>query len=156
MITPRAMANQCLYYAAVQLTAWQQALTQARTPAHVLDVAFGAAVCEHQRRAYGWFLLSLAGETNLPEAPPARVSELAAPAVGEAVSNELQECALLERQGFIAELLAAQLTPTQCQPKPRHSLAVEQQAVYSFGLQSQWQEALGDLFERLSQTLDEW
>lgn len=149
------MANQCLYYAAVQLESWRAALMQASTPEQVLNAAFGAAVCEHQRSAYGWFLLSLAGVSELPSQPPMRVSELMVPTSDRVMGSEVQECALLERDGFIGELLSAQLSPQQCQPKPQYSLAAEQQTVFSHALQSDWQEQLGTLFERLSQTIDE-
>lgn len=155
MITPRGMANQSLYYASVLLSSWREQIDNQQVPAHVLNVAFGAGVCEHLRQSYGWFLLSLVGIKNLPESPPKCVNDLPELAEDAVLCAEIREFSQLEQRDWLARLLAAKVKPEHLGSRPHQSLAGEISNDYDWFVQKDWHERLSTLFERMSQSLDE-
>ena len=121
MSSPRGLANHSLYLARIQLAAWSAELEREIIPAATLAQAFAPAACDHLKRAYGWFLLTLSGHSDTSIAPPRCCSELPEIATGKALPAEIKEFAQLEQAGWLAELLSFQITaPSQHRPVPGH------------------------------------
>lgn len=155
MSSARAQANHKLYLARIQLAAWQQALAAEQIAANTLNQAFLPAVREHLLGAYGWFLLAVSGQNQLPEHPPRNCSELPPVAEGQAVSGEIQEFRQLETTGWLAELLR-EPGDVGLAARSQGNLASAGPGLPGPELAGQWTDHLETLFGRMSDSLDEY
>ena len=155
MSAPRARANHSLYLAKILLGNWRAALEAQDIPARTLCEAFLPATCSHLREAYGWFLLEISQLDNSATTPPCGVSELPAIPEGRAEAGELRECRQLEESGWLAQLLGQGGTHTSA-PSAPSSLAAPAVETPEFPDVMEWHSALGALFERMRDSLDEY
>ena len=159
MSSPRGLANHSLYLARIQLAAWSAELEREIIPAATLDQAFAPAACDHLKRAYGWFLLTLTGHTDTSTAPPQCCSELPEIAIGKALPAEIKEFAQLEKGGWLADLLSAHITgPAQQRAAPGRSgnLAVRASGSPSVAEVAEYADQLDSHMTRMSNSLDEY
>jgi hypothetical protein len=152
MSTLRGQANQGLYLARILLTAWQRDLEAQQLPVTAVTQAYLPAVRQHLRRAYGWFLLEITRPDQVPAAPPTCTSELPAVAAGKAVPPEVRECAILEREGWLAEVLCEEgggpeVTGSSNLATPLSDPGPQEVAG--------WLEQFTRLFDRMGNSLDE-
>ncbi len=106
MAGSRSKANQALYRAKILLRGWELAVDGQQFPAPAVDEAYRPAVRQALKDTYGWFLLAVAGVDDAPASElPMSCDALPSPAQGRARAPELQEFSLLERDGWLAELL---------------------------------------------------
>jgi len=157
--SPRGLANHSLYLARIQLAAWSAELEREIIPAATLAQAFAPAACDHLKRAYGWFLLTLSGHSDTSIAPPRCCSELPEIATGKALPAEIKEFAQLEQAGWLAELLSFQITaPSQHRPVPGHrgNLAVQTSGYPSAVEVTGYANQLDAHMARMSNSLDEY
>lgn len=155
MSTGRARANHKLYLARIVIDAWNRALQAQDIPANLLTQAFLPAAREHLLDAYGWFLLELSNPGQWPEQPPHSCTELPALAEGKALAGEIREFQQLEAKGWLAGLLA----PPQLAPRSSRgggNLAAPAQEAQDPATLSLWAGHLERLFERMSDSLDEY
>jgi len=154
MSSARAQANQKLYLAKIQLAAWQRALAAREVAAATLTQAFLPAVRQHLLGAYGWFLLAVSGQEQLPGEPPRCCAELPAIAAGMAVPGEIREFEQLETSGWLAALLAEPDEAVQ-QARTRDNLASAAPVLPAVEDAGQWIDQLEAVFQRMSDSLDE-
>ena len=109
MSSNRGLANEALYRARIILDAWESALEAGSGNSAQVSGAFRPAAALHLQRAYGWCLLAVAGRDPQPdpEQLPRRAADVPAPPAGREVAPELREFELLEREGWLADMLAA-------------------------------------------------
>ena len=155
MSSARAQANQGLYLAKIQLSGWRQVLAAQDIPAVTLTQAFLPAVREHLLVAYGWFLLELSGSEQLTGKPPRGCAGLPAVAAGKAVPGEIREFQQLESEGWLAELLAEHDVPVRAAPL-QGNLTVPSPELANCEQVQQWIDKLEALFDRMSDSLDEY
>ena len=161
MSSARALANQKLYHARVLIDAWQGALRAQETASSVLQQAFGPAICDHLAGAYGWFLIEIAQPPEMPTTPPRNCADLPAVAQGRTVPPEILEFQQLEREAWLAQILdpvfgAAAGSATGGSIKSRLNLAQPGEQGFSPGEAEHWHARLGSLFERMTDSLDEY
>ena len=155
MSSARAQANHSLYLAKIQLASWQRALAAQDIPAATLTQAFLPGVREHLRRAYGWFLLAVSAAEQPCEPPPRDCAELSAVAQGKAVPPEIREFQQLEGSGWLAELLSDGAAQVQA-GRVRGNLATATLESPGFEQTEHWLQNLQALFDRMSDSLDEY
>jgi len=160
MSSARGLANHHLYLAQLVLGAWARECEAQQVPAATLAEAFGPACHTHLARAYGWFLLALAGGEQLPPEPPSRVAELPPQPAGKAVPGEVREFERLEREGWLAQMLAwAPQRPGQGSPargRQPGNLARPAPVIDGPDTFQRWAQALDSLFQRMGDALDEY
>jgi len=157
--SPRGLANHSLYLARIQLAAWRAELEREIIPAATLNQAFAPAACDHLKRAYGWFLLTLSGHADTSTAPPQCCSELPDIATGKALPAEIKEFAQLEKEGWLADLLSVHITvPSQYRPVPGRigNLAVPTSGSPSVTEVTAYADQLDAHMARMSNSLDEY
>ncbi len=159
MSTARARANHKLYLARILLDAWQTALQAEQLPARTLNQAFATPVRNHLVESYGWFLLEISQPGSLPAVPPRHTGELPAVAEGKALAGEIREFAQLEREGWLAELLAdcdewgaSSTSPAGGSP----NLAGPESGLPGPDLLAHYAGQLESLFDRMGDSLDEY
>ena len=155
MSSSRAQANHGLYLAKIQLSGWRHALAAQDVPAVTLNQAYLPAVREHLLGAYGWFLLEVSGTEQQGTRPPRGCAGLPGIAAGRAVPGEVREFRQLETSGWLAELLSegdvlARTAPAQ------GNLAVAAPEAAGCEQVQQWINNLEALFDRMSDSLDEY
>ena len=156
MISARALANHKLYLARILADAWSEALQREQVAATTLAQAFQAPAVDHLADAYGWFLLEVSGAESLPSTPPRGCQDLPAIAEGKAVPGEIREFLQLESDGWLRALLADYSNITPASRQPAQSLAVTAPSTLDPVQIRQWAQALEDLFDRMSDSLDEY
>jgi hypothetical protein len=157
--SPRGLANHALYLARIQLAAWRTDIDKEVIPASTLAQAFAPAVCEHLRQAYGWFLLTLIGHGDTTGVPPRCCGELPAIAQGKALPGEIHEFVQLEQDGWLADLLAFNMTPpmqSRSLTGSRSNLAVATPAYPSLTDVTLYADQLDAHMARMSNSLDEY
>ncbi len=157
MRTARALANQKLYHAALHQRMLARELARNDVAASILLEAVGRSVQQQLRDAYGWFLLELAAVEDLPTSPLHSVAQLcAAHDVDQPLRGELVELMNLEqRPGWLLELLSDRPLSVAGAGSAPAGLSLVQSDWSQAELQD-WYEALADLIERMSDSLDEW
>jgi Family of unknown function (DUF6586) len=155
MSSARAQANHKLYLAKIQLAAWRQAVAAQDIPAIVLTQAFLPAARAHLVEAYGWFLLAVSGLDQLPGKPPARCSELPDVAAGKAMPGEIREFEQLEKEGWLAQLLAEPDEGVRS-TRAQGNLAIASPVSADSDSVQQWVDHLEALFARMSDSLEEY
>ena len=157
--SPRGLANHSLYLARIQLAAWNAELEREIIPAATLGEAFAPAACAHLKHAYGWFLLTLTGQTDTSVTPPGCCSELPDIAIGKAIPAEISEFAQLEQGGWLADLLSVQIAaPSQQRSLPGRAknLAVRASNTPSEKEVAGFADELDAHMARMSNSLDEY
>jgi hypothetical protein len=155
MSSQRAQANHGLYLAKIQLSGWRHALAAQDIPAGTLTQAYLPAVREHLLAAYGWFLLEVSGTEQAGGKPPRGCAGLPDVAAGRAVPGEVREFQQLETSGWLAELLAEGYIPARTAPM-QGNLAVATPEPTGCEQVQQWINSLEVLFDRMSDSLDEY
>lgn len=156
MTTARGQANQKLYLARILLTAWREALVAQQLPAQVLTQAFLPAIRQHLVDAYGWFLLEISGGDAIPLQLPCSCGDLPAPPEGKVVAGEIREFQQLEKAGWLATLLQVDTDIAQPGPRSPQNLASEAPQLTGPDEAETWLDNLAALFERMSESLDEY
>jgi len=160
MSTPRALANQKLYHARILIDAWRVALDEERVASTVLEQAFGTAICDHLGAAYGWFLLEIAQPADMPATPPHGCAQLPAVAQGRETPPEILEFQKLEREGWLARILDPVFGQIErhgdAVARSPHNLALQSEQGFGPHDTEQWHQQLNALFERMSDSLDEY
>jgi hypothetical protein len=152
----RGQANHYLYLARLVLAAWQRERAAEQVPAATLDAAFGPGCHAHLQAAYGWFLLAVTGAEEAPASIPGRVAELPPIPAGKAVPAEIREFELLERGGWLADLLAWQPdVPGQVTRRADNLARPAGQAAGPAEFAG-WTQALEDAIARMGDSLDEY
>ena len=161
MSTARAQANQKLYHARILINCWRSALDEEQVASRVLEQAFGTAICDHLAGAYGWFLLEVAQPAQMPPHPPRRCADLPGVAEGKETSPEILEFQQLETQPWLAHILDPTSAPAGgsmvgSQPRSPLNLAMESERGFCPEQAEQWHAQLNSLFERMTDSLDEY
>ncbi len=152
----RGLANRKLYHAAILVRMLNAELSREDLPAQVVLEAAGLAIRQHLLEAYGWFLLGLAGVEDARQGPPAGITALQRDyGLAEPLRGELVELQQLERQGWLAELLAPPAAAAAAPVAAADQLAVTEQAWSESQLQA-WHDSLAALIDRMADGLDEW
>ncbi|MDZ7781777.1 MAG: DUF6586 family protein [Halioglobus sp.] len=157
MSTPRANANQSLYLARLLLHSWQRARDEQDVPAAALARAFLPAVRQHLVNAYGWFLLEVTGnEMPSDGRPPACCAELPRLTPGKAEPGEVREFNQLERDGWLAQMLAAtSAVQVQSGGRTRDNLASPAADTPDLAAAEEWAARLDATMERMRDFLEE-
>jgi len=155
MSSARAQANHKLYLAKILLAGWRQAVAAQDVPALTLAQAYLPAVRNHLLDAYGWFLLQVSGSEHWPARPPHCCAHLPEIAGGKAVSGEIREFEQLEASGWLAELLAEPSEPAGT-ARARGNLAAPPPTLADCAQVQQWVTRLEGVFDRMSDSLDEY
>ena len=152
MSSARGQANHALYLAGILIDAWRRDLEAESVATVTLTQAYLPAVRSHLTRAYGWFLLEISRPDQPPPEPPTCTGELPEVVTGKAVPPEIRECAILEREGWLAQVLEEGGAPVVSSSS---NLAMP---VTDPGLPeaTQWVEQLRQLFDRMGDSLDEY
>lgn len=117
MSRTRGAANQSLYRARILLDSWDRNVAEGPIPERQLLGAYLPAVRAHLLEAYGWFLLAVSGlDDATRDRLPRVVAELPPPEPGRERPPELREFALLEGDGWLAELLDDALAASADEP----------------------------------------
>ncbi len=115
MSQPLAFAHRNIYHGKILLSGWRQMLDSQSEPREQVGLAFAPAVKRQFLDAYGWLLLAACRVTQVPEQPPHSVDDLPPLPAGLVRPAELNACAALENDGWVAALK---------QPITRASLSV--------------------------------
>ena len=158
MSRTRGAANRSLYRARILLESWSREEADGPVPAQQLLGAFLPAVRSHLREGYGWFLLAVSGLDDAPRASlPAAVADLPAPEPGRERPPELREFALLERDGWLAELLDDALAAAADEPAagPRSGVLGSDRPRVSLATAQGWFRELSATMQRMDDSLAE-
>jgi hypothetical protein len=118
-----------------------------------LTQAYHPAVRGHLMDAYGWFLLEITRPGGLPAKPPQGISELPEVAQGKALPGEVLEFQRLEQTGWIADLLAGEAVAQTSVSAGNLATGAPASGVEQV---AGWGDQLQILFERMSDSLDEY
>ncbi len=156
MSSAQALANHYLYLCRVVLDAWAEGRAREEVAARVLDDAFAPACHGHLKAAYGWFLLNLMNLDELPAHCPESVAGLPSPPPGQVLSGEIQEFQLLEREGWLADMLG--WSPARPGRSSRSAGNLATTAPQSSGPErfAAWREQLEVHFQRMAGAIDEY
>ena len=155
MSSARANANQALYLAKILHHSWHGALAAQELPLNTLNQAFLPAVRGHLQRAYGWFLLELAGADTPADGPPRRCEELPPVPAGRAVPGELRELARLETEGFLAGVLATEPSAAPAATRRAGLVAARVDEGPDHAQVGHWIADFESMCERMRNSLDE-
>jgi hypothetical protein len=152
----RGAANRSLYRARILLDCWDEARDHGRIGDAQLRDAFLPAVRLHLREAYGWFLLAVAGQDAITDdtARPSCTAELTPPEAGKAVAPELREFELLERDGWIADLMAWPAAEEGPAGAPSMVLGSDR-SVPGLAVAESWWQHLNGIMQRMDDLLVE-
>jgi hypothetical protein len=150
----RGAANRSLYRARILLDGWDDARERRGVDEEALREAFLPAVRLHLLEAYGWFLLAVAGQESVTDEAlrPSSTADLAPPEAGKALAPELREFALLERDGWIADLLA---TPGPAPAAARRDLLGSDRSAPGLAVAEGWWRRLNATMQRMDDFLVE-
>jgi hypothetical protein len=156
--TARALANQKLHFAALHLRLLSSELARQDLPSQLLLEALGQSAQMHMQDAYGWFLLELAGIAELPATPPHSVGSAHATCPDlDLQRGELVELKNLEqREGWLKQLLEPRGTSASPTRPDRADILTTVESAWSEQQLQGWLHALGEIIERMSDSLDEW
>jgi hypothetical protein len=155
----RARANHALYLARIQISAWQDQCGHEQVPVTTLAQAFLPAAGSHLRTAYGYFLLTLVGATQIESSLPSTVADLPEIPHGIMRPPEVAEFQILEREGWLADMLAAVDLDIKIRSPgiaAAQTLSLMPAASASPAQALAWCDAMQNLFDRMSDSLDEY
>ena len=155
----RGLANQALFQARILLAGWEHCAEGQLRSADQLSAAFRPAVLFHLGNAYGWFLLAVAGLDTEPDpmALPREAGAVPEPPPGRTVAPELREFALLERDGWLGDMLTAgQATASMStRASATQGLLGSDRQPPGIGDFQRWCDALQQVMHRMDDSLDE-
>ena len=151
MSHPLAFANQNLYYAKILLAAWQKSLSEQESPAAQINQAFAPAVQARLLDGYGWLLLTACRIRQAPEKPPHSVDDLPPLPTGLVRPVEVQACAQLEQEGWLADLKS----PLPESPVVRRTASLAQEVGVTIDQFVDWAEQLAGLSQQVADAVDE-
>jgi hypothetical protein len=153
----RGRANQALFEARILLDGWESALQQARWRPQAVGSAYLAAIRLHLLHAYGWFLLAVAGADEMPDPAqlPATVQDLPLPPPGRERPPELREFAMLERDGWLGDMLRSGVAASSAGAGMNAGLLGSDREAPGPGVVAQWHEALAGIMARMDDALSE-
>lgn len=155
MATARGKANQHAYHALILLESWQQQRNAEQLPARVLDDAFGESVQLQLNRAYGWFLLVVAGTTELPSLPPLSAQNLPPVPDGVALPGQLRELRSLEQSGWLGQMQSLRSRTGSTPVTSGAKLGAVGGSDFQRQQMLSWHGELLLLFDRMTQLMDE-
>jgi len=148
---PLAYANQCLYHADILISAWQHSAQNSEVLDTQVALAFAPPVQSNLLNGYGWLLLAACRIRQTPEVVPHAVAQLPPLPTGLVLPAEVEVCAQLESDGWIAELQAP--IEQTAAVRRSNSLAVEHGVSWEQFLH--WAERLKALAQQISDGIDE-
>ncbi len=154
MSNARGLANHSLYMAKLLIESWQRDQGRNDCVSGAIDAAFAPSVRGHLLDAYGWFLLAMMRVTTLPEQPPHRVADLPSAGPGIATPGEVIEYEHLETYGWLARLQAP--LPTGLPKRPKGPVLASAGMYPHIGDYQEWIDTFERLFDRMSDSLDEY
>ncbi len=154
MSNARGLANHSLYMARLLIDAWQREQGRHDCVSGAIDAAFAPAVRGHLLDAYGWFLLAMMRVTQLPEQPPRRVEDLPRAGPGIATPGEVLEYESLEARGWLARLQAP--LPPGLPKRPKGPVLASAGVYPHMSDYREWADTFERLFDRMSDSLDEY
>ena len=159
MSSSRARANHALYLARIQIAAWQEQVGREQIRGGTLAQAFLPAVGNHLQSAYGYFLLTLIGAAETEHSLPTSASDLPEIPRGKMLPPEIAEFQILEQEGWLTDMLAfadsnIAIRTSRVVVAPELSLTPAAAASPEQALV--WCDALQTLFDRMSDSLDEY
>lgn len=156
MVSHRARANHALYLASIVLQAWERERAGSPHASSAVDLAFAIAAIAHLRNAYGWFLLAVhCPERELRE-PPRSCAELPPQPEGRALNLQIEELMRMEEGGWLAQLLGPLPEPGPAGNSERAMALLSRSSDTPDPEQLRhWHGALSEVFDRMSDTLDE-
>lgn len=151
----RGAANQSLYLARIVLAGWDAERDRGRYPDATVTAAYWPAVCRHLWDGYGWFLLAVSGVADASsDELPATTADLQTPEAGRARPPELREFELLERDGWLSELLAADVQPG-ASGRSASGVIGSDRGAPAFALAARWVALLEQTMQRMDDFLAE-
>ena len=153
MSSARGQANHALYLARILLAAWRRDLDAESVAALTLTSAYMPGVREHLTNAYGWFLLEITRPGALPAKPPRGLVDLPEIAEGKAVPGEVREFQQLEQGGWLGDMLIADGAAAGASSPSNLAVAAPLSGSEQASL---WADQLQSLFDRMSDSLDEY
>lgn len=151
MSHPLAFANQHLYSANILLAAWRRTLAEQEAPAAQVNQAFAGAVQARLLDGYGWLLLTACRIRQAPERPPHSVDDLPPLPAGLVRPAEVQACAQLEMDGWLAAL--KKRLPDS--PSVRRAGSLAQEVDLAIEQFIDWSQQLELLSQQIADNVDE-
>ena len=151
MSHPLAYANQSLYHASILLSGWRAELERGSVPQSQVNKAYAGPVQTKLLDGYGWLLLAACRIRQLPDKPPRSVSDLPPLPIGLVRPAEIEACAQLEQNGWVAALKA----PILESPVVRRSDSLAVETGVNLGQFEDWSQQLAGLAETVADAIDE-
>ena len=153
MSQAQAFANHSMYMASILIESWAQSELAAKSPVNALNAAFAPAVKLHLLDAYGWFLIALRRESQLPSKPPHNTQALAALPAGIEQPPEVKELQLLEQSGWLKALTSP--IPLGMPARQASNILVSEGSYPDLAKVTEWRDALESLLQRQSDAIEE-
>ena len=135
------------------MASWSESLAREEIPASVLAEAFDTSARAQLVAAYGWFLLEVTAPGSMPTIPPQCCADLPPPTTGKMLPPEIREFQKLESSGWLADLLSGENDPSL--GSAAHNNLARAPTAQPQKIE-QWAHELELLFERMSDSLDEY
>ena len=153
MSQAHAFANHSMYMASIVLDVWGRSESDGVYQANAFKAAFAPAVKLHLLDAYGWFLLALRRESQLPRRPPHSTLDLSALPAGIEQPPEVKELQLLEQSGWLRALIAP--IPLGMPALQASNVLVSEGAYPDLVKMKEWRDALESLLQRQADAIEE-
>ena len=151
MSHPLAFANRSLYQSRILIAGWSGVLVSGRESEHQVAQAFAPVIRERLLDTYGWLMLAACRVRQLPLRPPHSVAELPSLPPGLVKPAEIEAFAELERNGWIASLMALPVD----RPPPRGEQLASDAVALSVTQFERWYAELVALVAHVSDVIDE-
>ena len=146
-----AYANQSLYHASILLSGWRGELERGRVSQNQVNQAYASPVQIKLLDGYGWLLLAACRIRQLPYSPPRSVSDLPPLPAGLVRPAEVDACAQLEQNGWVAALKA----PISDSPAVRRSDSLAVETGVNLAQFEDWAQQLAGLAKTVADAIDE-
>ena len=153
MSQAQAFANHSMYMASIVLDVWGRSQNDGEYQANALKAAFAPAVKLHLLDAYGWFLLALRRETQLPSKPPHSTLDLSTLPAGIEQPPEVKELQLLEQSGWLKALMSP--IPLGMPARQASNVVVSEGVYPDLAKMKEWRDALESLLQRQADAIEE-
>ena len=153
MSQAQAFANHSMYMASIVLDVWGRSESDGAYQANALKAAFAPAVKLHLLDAYGWFLLALRRETQLPSKPPHSTLDLSTLPAGIEQPPEVKELQLLEQSGWLKALMSP--IPLGMPARQASNVLVSEGVYPDLAKMKEWRDALESLLQRQADAIEE-
>ena len=146
-----AYANQSLYHASILLSGWRAELVRGSVPENQVNQAYASPVQSRLLDGYGWLLLAACRIRQVPDSPPRSVNDLPPLPAGLVRPAEVEACAQLEQNGWVAALQA----PISDSPVIRRSDSLAVEMGVNLRQFESWAQQLAELAETIADAIDE-